>query len=161
MQRSDVPAVVREAILGHSAKGKTIESRYISISDAELLKAIDMTTFDHGRTEIYIARPVLPRSKINREKSSFHFPCNLSCLIVAGATRLELATSGVTGSRPILWSDILNSHTRFFSEIPQLPRWSFGGPFCAEKTILHVKWYTNGSTKIEAILSSTLVLVES
>jgi intergrase/recombinase len=39
MQRSGVPAVVREAILGHSAKRKTIESRYISISDAEITES--------------------------------------------------------------------------------------------------------------------------
>ena len=56
MQRSHVDETWREAILGHALKKKTVNSRYIAISDRDLRKAIDMTTFDHGKTEIYIAR---------------------------------------------------------------------------------------------------------
>jgi integrase len=65
MQRSGVEEDLRETILGHSTKGKTIKMRYISINDAQLLKAIDMTTFDHGKTEIYITRLALARKKKN------------------------------------------------------------------------------------------------
>jgi integrase len=65
MERSDVREVVREAILGHSTKGKSTQGRYIAVSDEDLLKAIDMTTFDHGKTEIYITRLALARKKKN------------------------------------------------------------------------------------------------
>jgi integrase len=63
MERSGVPEVLREAILGHSTKGKSIEARYIAMSDKDLLKAIDMVSFDHGKTEIYITRLALARKK--------------------------------------------------------------------------------------------------
>jgi integrase len=54
--RSQVSDIVREAIVGHSLKKKTIEARYITVSDKDLLNAIDRMTFDHGKTDIHIAR---------------------------------------------------------------------------------------------------------
>ena len=56
MQRSGVPEVLRESILGHALKKKTVELRYLTISDQDLRDAIDLTTFDHGETEIHIVR---------------------------------------------------------------------------------------------------------
>jgi hypothetical protein len=40
--------------MGHSSRKKTVAERYGRISDEELLKAIDMMTFDHGPTEIVV-----------------------------------------------------------------------------------------------------------
>ena len=59
--RSQVPDIVREAIVGHSLKKKTIEARYITVSDKDLLDAIDRMTFDHGKTDIHIARLALKK----------------------------------------------------------------------------------------------------
>lgn len=56
MERSHARELSREAIMGHSLKKKTVEFRYITVSDEDLRKAIDATTFDHGETEIHIAR---------------------------------------------------------------------------------------------------------
>ncbi|MGO9567397.1 MAG: tyrosine-type recombinase/integrase [Desulfomonilaceae bacterium] len=73
MERSGVPGDRREAILGHSTKGKSTQARYISIGNKELLKAINMTTFDHGKTEIYITRLALARKKKNPAVASTGF----------------------------------------------------------------------------------------
>lgn len=59
--RSQAPDIVREAIVGHSLKKKTIEARYITVSDKDLLDAIDAITFDHGKTEVHIARLALKK----------------------------------------------------------------------------------------------------
>ena len=59
--RSQVADIVREAIVGHSLKKKTIEARYITVSDKDLLDAIDRMTFDHGKTDIHIARLALKK----------------------------------------------------------------------------------------------------
>ena len=40
---------IREAIMGHWYKAKGINERYGVISDNELIRAIDLTTFDHGK----------------------------------------------------------------------------------------------------------------
>jgi|GEM_PF-1725596 len=56
MERSHVRESSQDAILGHALKKKTVKSRYRAVSDQDLRKAIDMTTFDHGETEIYVAR---------------------------------------------------------------------------------------------------------
>jgi hypothetical protein len=45
---------IRETIKGHSIG---IASRYGRISDEDLVRAIDQMSFDHGKTEILIARP--------------------------------------------------------------------------------------------------------
>jgi integrase len=52
-RRSGVDPEIREAILGHAERGKSVTERYGRISDRELLKAIDRMTFDHGETEIF------------------------------------------------------------------------------------------------------------
>jgi len=46
---------IRESILGHWFKEKSVSERYGRISDEELVRAIDRMAFDHGRTEIYVA----------------------------------------------------------------------------------------------------------
>ena len=53
-RRSGVDFEIREAIMGHSSRKKTVAERYGRISDEELLQAIDMMTFDHGPTEIVV-----------------------------------------------------------------------------------------------------------
>ncbi len=40
--------------MGHWYKAKSINERYGVISDEELIKAIDLTTFDHGETVIIV-----------------------------------------------------------------------------------------------------------
>jgi hypothetical protein len=51
--RSGVDTEIREAILGHSLG---IAGRYGRIADADLVQAIDLVTFDHGKTEVWVAR---------------------------------------------------------------------------------------------------------
>jgi hypothetical protein len=46
---------IREAILGHSTRERSVSERYGRISDQELVNAIDSMTFDHGETEILVA----------------------------------------------------------------------------------------------------------
>ena len=48
---------IREIIMGHWFRGKTVAERYGRISDADLLREIDKMTFDHGATEILISEP--------------------------------------------------------------------------------------------------------
>jgi hypothetical protein len=38
------------------SRGKNVNDRYGRISDQELIQAIDRMTFDHGETEIHVAR---------------------------------------------------------------------------------------------------------
>jgi integrase len=59
--RSKMPEIIREAIVGHSLKKKTVEARYITVSDKDLIDAIDQMTFDHGETDIHIARLALKK----------------------------------------------------------------------------------------------------
>ena len=47
---------IAETIMGHTLKGKNVSDRYGRISDEELISAIDQMTFDHGETEIFVAR---------------------------------------------------------------------------------------------------------
>ena len=55
-RRSGMDPEIREAILGHWYRGRNVNERYGRIGDAELIKAVDSMTFDHGRTEILVAR---------------------------------------------------------------------------------------------------------
>lgn len=55
-RRSGMDPEIRESILGHWFREKSVAERYGRISDEELVRAIDQMTFDHGRTEIYVAR---------------------------------------------------------------------------------------------------------
>ena len=54
--RSGMDQEIRERILGHYNRAKNINERYGRISDADLVKAIDSVTFDHGKTEIVLAQ---------------------------------------------------------------------------------------------------------
>jgi len=67
-RRSGVDHEIRQMILGHSTKQRGISERYGFISDDELLKAIDLMTFDHGDTMVWIAREKKTRRGDLREK---------------------------------------------------------------------------------------------
>ena len=57
---------IRESIMGHWFKEKSVSEQYSRISNEELLRAIDTMTFDHGQTEILVAvekRPPLKTSE--------------------------------------------------------------------------------------------------
>lgn len=54
-RRSGMDPEIRESILGHWFREKSVSERYGRISDAELVQAIDMMTFDHGKTEILVS----------------------------------------------------------------------------------------------------------
>ena len=47
---------IAESIMGHWFKGKSVNDRYGFVSDTELIAAIDLMSWDHGHTEIYVAR---------------------------------------------------------------------------------------------------------
>lgn len=64
-RRSGMDPEIREAILGHSMREKSVSERYGRISDQELLQAIDCMTLDHGETEILVAR----KKNLSREGS--------------------------------------------------------------------------------------------
>ena len=53
-RRSGMDPEIREAIMGHALRGKSISEGYGRISDDELIRAIDLMTFDHGETEILV-----------------------------------------------------------------------------------------------------------
>ena len=53
-RRSKMDPEIRESILGHWFKEKSVSERYGRISNEELLQAIDSMTFDHGETEILV-----------------------------------------------------------------------------------------------------------
>ncbi len=55
-RRSGMDPAIAESILGHWFRGRTVNERYGRIGDAELLRAVDARTFDHGSTEILVAR---------------------------------------------------------------------------------------------------------
>jgi integrase len=55
-RRSGVDFEIRESIMGHSSRQKSVAERYGRISDEELIEAADKMTFDHGDTEILVAR---------------------------------------------------------------------------------------------------------
>lgn len=54
-RRSGMDPEIREAILGHADRARSVSERYGRISDAELINAIDGMIFDNGTTEIYVA----------------------------------------------------------------------------------------------------------
>ncbi len=55
-RRSGMDPEIRESILGHWFREKSVTERYGRISNEELVRAIDSMTFDHGETEILVAR---------------------------------------------------------------------------------------------------------
>jgi integrase len=54
-RRSGMDPEIRESIMGHWFREKSITERYGRIGDQELLRAIDQMTFDHGPSEIFLA----------------------------------------------------------------------------------------------------------
>lgn len=46
---------IRENIMGHWHRGKTVTEKYGRISDEELILAVDSMTFDNGGTEILLS----------------------------------------------------------------------------------------------------------
>ncbi len=54
--RSGVHPATADAITGHGDKKKALQSLYTSISDKDLVKAIDMMQFDTGDTEIWVKK---------------------------------------------------------------------------------------------------------
>jgi integrase len=53
--RSGMDPEIRESIMGHWFRGKTVAERYGRISDEDLRREIDKVTFDHGETEILVS----------------------------------------------------------------------------------------------------------
>ena len=53
--RSRVDSDIAESIMGHCNKGKSVKTRYLRISEEQLLCAVDQMTFDHGETEILLS----------------------------------------------------------------------------------------------------------
>jgi integrase len=51
---SGIDPEIRETIMGHWSKGKTVSERYGRIKDDQLVRAIDSMTFDHGDSEILV-----------------------------------------------------------------------------------------------------------
>lgn len=54
--RSGMDQEIRERILGHWNRARNVNERYGRISDADLVRAMDGMTYDHGDTEILIAQ---------------------------------------------------------------------------------------------------------
>jgi len=54
-RRSGMDEEIREAIMGHATRIRTVSEGYGWISDEELVRAIDQMTFDHGVTKIVVA----------------------------------------------------------------------------------------------------------
>jgi len=53
---SGVHPAIADAILGHGDKKKSLQSLYMTISDDDLVRAIDMMRFDVGETEIWVKK---------------------------------------------------------------------------------------------------------
>jgi integrase len=66
-QRSGIDPTVRNLIVGHSSQ-RSVEDRYIRVSDEELLKAVDSMTFDHGWTELDLVEET--QSDVGNEKGT-------------------------------------------------------------------------------------------
>jgi hypothetical protein len=52
--RSDFHPAIWDAILGHEGKRKSLQSPNMTLSDEDLIKAIDMMKFDIRETEIWV-----------------------------------------------------------------------------------------------------------
>ena len=69
---------------------------------------------------------------------------------MAGATRLELATSGVTDSCSAFPYDTQGFHIGLFSEFRYFPWWPFGGLFCTKSKDFENNEATREATKTNA-----------
>jgi integrase len=57
--RSGIPDRIAEEIMGHWTAEKSVNRRYGALmEDDELLEAIDLLTFDHGKTHIWLGRDI-------------------------------------------------------------------------------------------------------
>ena len=54
-RRSEMDSEIRERVMGHLEKSLSVAERFGSISDQELVRSIDMMTFNPGDTEIWVA----------------------------------------------------------------------------------------------------------
>jgi hypothetical protein len=54
-RRSGMEPEIRGAILGHADKTSNVRERYGAVSDEELIKAINLMTFEHGETQIWLS----------------------------------------------------------------------------------------------------------
>jgi hypothetical protein len=54
--RSGVHPAIADAILGHGDKKKSLQSLYMTISDHDLVRAIDMMRLDVGETRIWVKK---------------------------------------------------------------------------------------------------------
>jgi hypothetical protein len=54
--RSGVHPVIATAFLGHGDKKKSLQNLSMTISDDDLVRAIDMMRFDIGETEIWVKK---------------------------------------------------------------------------------------------------------
>lgn len=62
-RRSGMDPEIRESILGHWFREKSVSERYGRISNEELVRAIDGVTFDHGPSEIFVSEGS-PRKRV-------------------------------------------------------------------------------------------------
>lgn len=54
--RNGVHPTIADAILGHGDRKKSLQSLYMTISDEDLIRAIDMMRCDIGETEIWVKK---------------------------------------------------------------------------------------------------------
>ena len=54
--RTGVHPAIADAILGHGDKKESLRSLYVTISDDDPVRAIDMMRFDVGETEFWVKR---------------------------------------------------------------------------------------------------------
>ncbi len=64
--RSEVHPLIADAIVGHGDRKKTVQRLYLSISEADLLNAIDRMKFDVGETEIWVTKRDQGNAKLHR-----------------------------------------------------------------------------------------------
>ena len=55
VMRSGLHPLITDVIVGHGDWKKDVKTLYLTISDADLVRAVDGLTFDHGETEILVA----------------------------------------------------------------------------------------------------------
>ncbi len=67
-RRSGMDPEIREAILGHCSKQRLVSERYGRISYKELVAAIDSMTFQHGETEILVAKRKSPSKESSPQR---------------------------------------------------------------------------------------------
>jgi integrase len=79
-RRSGMDPEIRESILGHALRGKSISEGYGVISDEELVNAIDGMSFDHGQTKIWVTEKEKPAGA-TAGKSKVQLLCNQKNLL--------------------------------------------------------------------------------